>query len=57
MTTDELEQFQIALSEAFAERRVPTTTDPDLAAYVASFEPHLVELTIQLVARWSKRSG
>ena len=57
MTTDELEQFQIALSEAFAVRRVPTTTDPDLAAYVASFEPHLVELTIQLVARWSKRSG
>jgi len=60
MTDDELAGFQDAMIEALLAGRAPSPDDPACAGhrdYVASFEPHLVEVTLRLVARWSKRAA
>lgn len=56
---DALAAFQVALCEALAAGKRPDPDDPAFAAhraYVASFAPHLVEVTVQLVSVWARSS-
>ena len=57
---DALAAFQLALSETLAAGRTPDPDDPAFAAhraYVASFAPHLVEVTVRLVSLWARTTS
>ena len=61
-----LARFQAVLLDLLAQGHPPATiiarlrTDPQLAYYadyVATFEPRMVEVAIELVAKWGRREG
>jgi hypothetical protein len=63
---DQLARLQAALLAALDERLPPQTVierlqrDPqfaDFAAYLGTFEPRMVEVAIQLVAKWGRRDA
>jgi len=67
MPDDEhLARFQAALLDLLAQGYPPELiiaqlrSDPQLAAYadyVATFEPRMIEVAIELVAKWGRREG
>ena len=67
MPDDErLASFQAALLDLLAQKHPPATiiaqlrSDPQLAEYadyVATFEPRMIEVAIELVAKWGRREG
>jgi hypothetical protein len=63
---EDLARFQRTLLDLLSQGQAPQNIiaqlqrDPELAefaAYLASFEPRMVEVAVELVAKWGRREG